>query len=88
MTEIQIVVGYLLLMISKCEGSDESSCNRNGAADKQMQSYAWHENQDNKAVSERFSGMSVRTVIKPIFKEVSACRIRIVQLDKLTSHRK
>lgn len=77
------MVGYLLLMISKCEGSDESSCNRNDAADKQMQLYAWHENQDNKAVSERFSGMSVRTVIKPIFKEVSACRIRNILINLL-----
>lgn len=49
MTEIKIVVDYLLLMISKCEGSDESSYNRDDATDKQIQSYAWHENQDDKS---------------------------------------
>lgn len=44
--------------------------NKDDATDKQIQSYIWHEKQDNQAIS-KTGEMSAKDTLKPIFKEAS-----------------
>ena len=61
--------------------------NKNDATDKQIWSYMWHEKQDNKGIPKHFGKMSIRTMIKPVFKEVSECHIRFTKVDEHTFYR-